>query len=306
MIGIEQIGVYIPKKRLSNLDLRDKFQIDEDFVKNKIGVVSRSLKAPDEKASDLCIKAFEDLQSKVSFSLEEIQCCVVVTQNPDYNVPHVSAIVHGVIGLSEQCACFDISLGCSGYVYGLSIVTAFMQANGMEKGVLFTADPYSEIIDEEDKNTVLIFGDAATATLLDVNADLTPLGYDFGSKGAGYKNLINEGKLSMNGRAVFNFTATSVPISINVLLNKLELNKEDIDRWYFHQGSKYIIDTITRRLGLDKEKVVFDMYEYGNTVSSSIPILLSNDLAALHKGEKIGLSGFGVGLSWASAIFKKN
>lgn len=305
MIGIAKIGTYIPETKLSNLELLEKFEIDENFIRDKIGVVQRARKEPEQKASDLCIKAFEDLLSQTILTLEDIECCVVVTQNPDFNIPHTSAIVHGAIGLPEDCACFDISLGCSGYVYALSIVTAFMQANNMTKGLLFTADPYSDIIDENDKNTALIFGDAATVTLLDAEANLVPIGFEFGSKGAGYKNLINEEKLFMNGRAVFNFTAATVPVSINKLLEKLELSKEKIDRWYFHQGSKYIVDTITNRIGLDKEKVVFDMYEYGNTASSSIPLLLSNDLDLIRLGEKIGLSGFGVGLSWASAIFQK-
>lgn len=306
MIAISEIGVYIPKKRISNLELLEKFDTNESFVTDKIGVVQRARKEPDEKASDLCIKAFENLKEKACFDLDEIECCVVITQNPDLNIPHTSAIVHGAIGLDENCACFDISLGCSGYVYGLSVVSAFMQANGMKKGLLFTADPYSDILDENDKNTILIFGDAATVTLLDsTELGLVPLGFDFGSKGAGYKNLFNEEKLFMNGRAVFNFTAAIVPVSINKLLNKLDVAKTEVTRWYLHQGSKYIVDTIASRAGLEPEKVVFDMYDYGNTVSSSIPILLSKDLSEYQPGDKIGLSGFGVGLSWASAIYEK-
>ena len=306
MIGLAQIGCYVPERKVSNLDLMEKFDTDEAFIRDKIGVIHRTRKEEEQKASDLCLKAFENLESKQNIAIEDIECCVVVTQNPDFNIPHTSAIVHGVLGLPESCASFDISLGCSGYVYALSIVTAFMQANGMNKALLFTADPYSDIIDEEDKNTALIFGDAATVTLLDGDAKLKPLGFDFGSKGIGYKNLINQdNKLYMNGRAVFNFTASTVPISIRNLLKKLDLNKEQIDKWYFHQGSKYIVDTITARAGLDKEKVVFDMYEYGNTASSSIPLLLSKDILYLQKGQKIALSGFGVGLSWASTILEQ-
>lgn len=305
MIAITCIGTYLPENRVSNLELLDKFETDEAFIRDKIGVVRRAKKQPNEKASDLCIKAFEDMMSKQDLDKNTIECCVVVTQNPDMNIPHVSAIVHGALDLSENCACFDISLGCSGYVYALSIVTAFMQANGFKKGLIFTADPYSEIVDPEDKNTALIFGDGATVSLLEANqSGLVALGYDFGSRGAGYKNLANEGKLYMNGRMVFNFTAGVVPKSITGLLEKLTLDKDDVDKWYLHQGSKYIVDTIAMRLGLSTEKVVFKMYDYGNTVSSSIPMLLSEDLPQMKTGKKIGLSGFGVGLSWASAIFE--
>ncbi|MCO4822888.1 MAG: ketoacyl-ACP synthase III, partial [Flavobacteriaceae bacterium] len=124
-------------------------------------------------------------------------------------------------------------------------------------------------------------------------------------KGAGHKNLINDGKLFMNGRAVFNFTAATIPVSINNVLHKLNLIEADIKRWYLHQGSKYIVDTITTRAKLESDKVVFDMQDYGNTISSSIPLLLNKDLKTFQTGDKIGLSGFGVGLSWASAILEK-
>jgi 3-oxoacyl-[acyl-carrier-protein] synthase-3 len=306
MIAVTKIGTYLPSNKISNLELLDKFETNESFIRDKIGVVSRTRKEPQEKASDLCVKAFEDLQRKHKLNLEEVECCVVVTQNPDFMIPHTSAIVHGKLNFSESCACFDISLGCSGYVYALSVVSAFMQTNGISKGLLFTADPYSDIIDENDRNTALIFGDGATVTLLESNeSGLVPLGFDFGSKGASYKNLISEDQLFMNGRAVFNFTAATVPVSINKVLDKLGLDKEQIDFWYLHQGSKYIVDTISTRLSLDRRKVIFDMYEYGNTVSSSIPMLLKHNIENIKQGQKIGMSGFGVGLSWASAILEK-
>ena len=305
MIAITHIGTYLPEQRVSNLDLLEKFETDEAFIRDKIGVVNRALKEKDQKASDLCIKAFEELKTQVELDNDEIDCCVVVTQNPDLNIPHTSAIVHGALDLPESCACFDISLGCSGYVYALSVVTAFMEASGFKKGLLFTADPYSDIINPEDKNTALIFGDGATVSLLESDQPgLVSLGYDFGSKGAGYKNLINDGQLYMNGRMVFNFTAATVPKSINKLLEKLSIDKENVEKWYLHQGSKYIVDTFTTRLGLVSEIVVFGMQDFGNTVSSSIPMLLSQDLPKMKAGTKIGLSGFGVGLSWASTILE--
>ncbi len=305
MISIAQIGTYLPENRKSNLDLLDKFEVDRDFIENKIGVLNRAYKESDQSASDLCLKAFEDLKARTSIDLDQIDCCVVVTQNPDYKIPHVSAIVHGKLGLTRDCACFDISLGCSGYVYALSVVSAFMREHKLNNGLLFTADPYSDIIDENDKNTVLIFGDGATVTLLQPDTKgLQPVGYQFGSDGSQFQSLVCDEHLNMNGRAVFNFTASTIPGSINKLLSKLDMTTEQVERWYFHQGSKYIVDTLTKRLALNKEKVVFGMMEYGNTISSSIPMLLKNDLGSIEPGTKICLSGFGVGLSWASAIFE--
>lgn len=304
MIGISEIGVYIPEKRVSNLALLEKFETDEAFLTEKIGVMSRSVKSEGQTTSDLCVKAFESLMKKMPLEISKIECCVVITQNPDYAIPHVSAIVHGKLGLPESCAVFDISLGCSGYVYGLSILTSFMKSMGFKMGLLFTADPYSDIVNPEDKNTAMIFGDAATVSLLEESGRLVPKAYQLGSKGSAYQNLIKEQSLFMNGRAVFNFTAGVVPKSIEQLLEKRALMKEDIAYWYFHQGSKYIVDTISTRLGLNSDLVVFDMYDYGNTVSSSIPILLAKDSARWCAGQNLVLSGFGVGLSWASCVIQ--
>ncbi len=304
MIGIETIATYIPETKKSNYDLKEKFELDDDFIENKIGVKYRALKDDNFKSSDMCVKAFENLRSKTELNIEDIECCIVITQNPDYNLPHTSAIVHGKLGLSSSCACFDISLGCSGYVYGLSNIVSFMKNNGMKKGLLFTSDQYSDIIDKEDKNTALLFGDAATVTLISEDSILTPISFSFGTQGADFKELKCEDNLYMNGRAVFSFTATTAPKHIKSLLVKNSLTDDDINKYYLHQGSKYIVDTIRKRLKINKEKVPFDIAEYGNTISSSIPIMLAKDIHNLENG-KIMLSAFGVGLSWASAILEK-
>jgi len=304
MLGIENIAIYIPKTKKSNYDLKEKFEIDDDFIENKIGVKYRTVKDEGFKSSDMCVEAFKNLQKNSAINVDEIECCIVVTQNPDFNIPHTAAIVHGKLNLSENCAAFDISLGCSGYVYGLSNIISFMKNNGMKKGLLFTSDQYSDIISETDKNTALLFGDAATVTLISEEAVFLPIDFSFGSNGKDYKELVCEGNLYMNGRAVFSFTATTAPKHIQSLLKKNNLKDENIQKYYLHQGSKYIVDTIRKRLKVDKEKVPFDMAEYGNTVSSSIPIMLSKEIKSSSKG-KVVLSAFGVGLSWASAIIEK-
>lgn len=304
MLGIETIASYIPQTKKSNYDLKAKFEIDDDFIENKIGVKYRAVKDQGFKSSDMCVKAFGNLKNVSDLKLEDIECCIVVTQNPDYNVPHTSAIVHGKLGLSEDCAAFDISLGCSGFIYGLSTILAFMKSNGMKKGLLFTSDQYSDIIDEQDKNTALLFGDAATVSIISDKGSLVPVDFSFGTRGADYKELINENELYMNGRSVFSFTATTAPKHIKALLQKNRLEDNEIQKYYLHQGSKYIVDTIRKRLKVAEEKVPFAMAEYGNTISSSIPIILAEEMGALGKG-KIVLSAFGVGLSWASAIMEK-
>lgn len=304
MLGIETIATYIPETKKSNYDLKEKFEIDDDFIENKIGVKYHAVKDEGFKSSNMCVKAFEKLKKVADVNVEEIECCIVVTQNPDFNIPHTAAIVHGKLDLPENCAAFDISLGCSGFVYGLSNIISFMKNNGMKKGLLFTSDQYSDIIDEDDKNTALLFGDAATVTLISEDATFIPIDFSFGTNGKDYAELTCEDKLYMNGRAVFSFTATTAPKHIKSLLEKNDLSDEDIKKYYLHQGSKYIVDTIRKRLKVAEGKVPFDMAEYGNTVSSSIPIMLDREISSLPKG-KVILSAFGVGLSWASAIIEK-
>ena len=303
MVGIKEIASYLPKSKISNYEKKEKFDIDDHFIKNKIGVEYHTLKEKDEKTSDLCVKSFKNLQKKFSIDKDTVDCLVVVTQNPDYKIPHTSAIVHGKLDLPQTCACFDISLGCSGYVYGLSVITAFMNQNNLKNGLLFTADPYSDIIDYNDKNTDLLFGDGAAVTYIGEHPIYIPKVFKFGTNGKDYKEILCDDHLYMNGRAVFNFTATTIPKHIQQLLEEYGLNDQDIDRYVLHQGSKYIVDTIRKRLKVDESKVPFDMHEYGNTVSSSVPIILEKEL---QKGyNRILISGYGIGLSWGSAILEK-
>ncbi len=304
MLGIKNIASYLPQKKVSNYDKKEKFELDDDFIENKIGVKFHCVKEDDEKASDLCVKAFENLVKKTNIDKGTIDCCIVVTQNPDFNIPHTSAIVHGKLELSQECACFDISLGCSGYIYGLSNILSFMKSNGLKNGLLFTSDPYSEIIDHDDKNTDLIFGDGASVTYISENPLYVPKDFSFGTNGKAYKEILCDDKLYMNGRAVFNFTATTIPKHIQKLLVKNNLEDSDIDKYILHQGSKYIVDTIRKRLKVDESKVPFDMYEYGNTISSAVPIILEKELNSNHK--RLLLSAYGIGLSWGSTILEKN
>ncbi len=302
-LGIEAIGSYIPVRRLSNTARKEKFGIDERFLEDKIGVTQVARMAPDEEASGMCAKAFGALRATTGLEPASIEAVVVVTQNPDANIPHVSAKVHGLLGLDQRCACFDVSLGCSGFVHALSIALAFMGANGLKRGLLFTADPYSKVIDEDDKNTSLIFGDGAAVALLSDRPVLVPGKFSFGTMGADWAELcVRNGKLHMNGRAIFNFAARVVTDDVKSVLKLNNVGLESVDRFLFHQGSKYIVDTLAKRLSLPPGKVPFGIREYGNTVSSSIPILLQEELRDPRPERLILISGFGVGLSWASTV----
>ncbi len=304
MIGIRAIAGYLPTGRLDNLERKERFAVSEDFVLGKIGMRELSVKAADQDTSDLCREAFAALQEKEPVNLQDVDCLVVCTQNPDgHGLPHTSAIVHGKLGLSPECAAFDISLGCSGYGYSLSVMRAFMEANDLRCGLLFTADPYSKVINKEDKNTALLFGDAATVTLLGDSPRWELGKFVFGTKGSeGGALCVREDRLYMNGRAVFSFSATTVPESIKRALEKNGLEPDDVDQFILHQGSRYIVNTIRKALKLPEDKVPFAAQGYGNTVSSSIPLILEHAEA-----DTVLISGFGVGLSWSSGVlFRKS
>lgn len=304
-IGIVDIGAYIPDTRVSNLDRCEEFEVGKDFIEKKLGVTAVSRKSAQQDTVDLAFCAWQDIAH--SIDREQIDCLVVCTQNPQGNgIPHTSAVLHGMIGLPDRCACFDISLGCSGYVYGLSVVKAFMQANSFKQGLLVTADPYSKILDPSDRNTAMLFGDAATVTLLGARSKLVPHQFIFGTAGSAGEALNNnKGSLVMNGRAVFGFCNSRVPEQITQLLQDTKLGIDDIDLFLFHQGSRFIVEKLAQKLGICASKVPTNLSEQGNTVSSSIPLLLKPYLQD-DSQQTLLLSGFGVGLSWASCLATRN
>jgi len=305
MIGICDIATYIPDSRLSNYERIEEFGLTKTFIEKKLGVRSVSRMAPDQDTSDLCCMAFKKLQEKTGLDPAIIDVIIVCTQNPDYSLPHTAAIVHGKLGLPEICAAFDISIGCSGYVYGLLVIESLMLSAGMKHGLLFTADPYSKIINQNDKNTALLFGDASSVTYIGEDPIFTSGKFSFGTRGKDFEKLICRSKeLFMNGREIFNFVAQTIPMDIKKVLEANTLDIEDIDRFLFHQGSKFMVDFLIKRVGLPKEKTPYVIENYGNTVSSTIPIMLEPHLSDLTV-KRLLISGFGVGLSWASGILTR-
>ena len=307
MIGIKEIAVSIPVEFRDNFEQAKQFGESEQFIRERIGAERLPVMAEGQDTSDLAAGAVQNLLDKAGVQANDVDCLVVCTQNPDgCGLPHSSAIVQDKCGLPKNMAAFDISLGCSGYVYGLFVIKGFMEAAGLKRGVLVTADPYSKILDTDDKNTSLLFGDAATATLVTEEPVFRLGGGTFATDGSGAAHLVNNnGKLHMNGRQVFNFAATRVPEQIRSLLSLHGLGIDDIDLFVLHQGSRYIVDTLAKRLDIPAEKVPMELALTGNTVSSSIPLVLEKYIRNKDKN-RVVLSGFGVGLSWGSVILYRN
>lgn len=302
--SVANIGVFIPENRQDNAPRAEKFDYSVDALRSKIGVLQTARKAPDAETSDLCVKALADLAEKMgdALDLSGIDLIVVVTQHPDgHGLPHTSAILHGKLDMPKTCFAFDISLGCSGYVSALATVSGHLMATGGKRALLFTADPYSKSLSEDDKNTSMIFGDAATVTLIAPGDDWKIGKFDSGTLGqkASALGRDGDGVLRMNGRAVFNFCALNVPPSIHRTLAANRVEMADIDGFALHPGSKYIVDTVSKRLGIPSPERLA-CAAYGNTVSSSIPIILSG-LNRL-QNKRVIVSGFGVGLGWASCL----
>ncbi|MFV3380509.1 ketoacyl-ACP synthase III [Pseudomonas sp. NY15354] len=310
MIGIKSIASYVPVEGVDNYAQGAKFGKDQDFIFGKIGSTFLPRKDDGQETSDLSVKAAQALfAANPTLEPAAIDVVIVVTQNGDAEgLPHTAAIVQYKLGLSTTVAAFDISLGCSGYVYGLYAMKGFMEAAGLKNGLLITADPYSKIVDPEDRNTTMLFGDAATATWMGEGASWQLGKSLFGSDGAGAEHLrTTEGKFFMNGRQVYNFALVKVPAHLQQLLEASQLKAEEVDLYCLHQGSAAIVDAVSQRFdeGRHREKFVKDMIETGNTVSSSIPLLLEKHVIGSQL-KRVALSGFGVGLSWGSAIIERN
>jgi len=302
-LGISKIGFYMPEGRRDNFVIGQRFGMSEEFIRSKVGFLQTAVKSAHEETSDLCLKAFHDLKSKTVIDESTLDLIVVVTQNPDgHGVPHTSAILHHKMGLPTSCFAFDISLACSGYVAALAAAKGFLSVTGGTRALLFTADPYSKVVDDDDPNTLLIFGDAATVSLIEPTEQWQMEGFDLGTEAKGRDALVvnGSGKMAMNGRAVFNFCALTVPGSVARTLQHVGLSTAQVDRFVLHPGSKYLIETLAKRIGF--EPLPFEAAAYGNTGPSSIPMILK-DLDP-EAAQTVLISGFGVGLSWATCILR--
>jgi 3-oxoacyl-[acyl-carrier-protein] synthase III len=302
---VSAIGTHVAADRIDNDARARRFDYDVESLRTKIGVHATARMAAGQETSDLCVLAFLDLVARIGDRLaaETLDLVVVVTQHPDgHGLPHTSAIVHGKLDLPKSCFAFDLSLGCSGFVAALAAVSGYLMATGGKRAIIFTADPYSKSMSEDDKNTSMIFGDAATATLIE-EGDAWRIGaFDAGTKASRALERDAEGVLRMNGRAVFDFCAMNVPGSVKRTLEANGLTLEDVDAFALHPGSKFIVDTVAKRIGIPAADAL-PCAEFGNTVSSSIPLILAELDPAT--SPTVLVSGFGVGLGWSTTVLSR-
>lgn len=306
-IGIKQIGTHIASQRIDNMKRAEEFGVDTGFIEKKIGIRHVARMGKDENTLGMCLAAMQDLENRVEdFNRDRIGFICVCTENPDIQIPFTAALLHGALELSHECAAFDINLGCSGYAYSLEIARTFMEANGIPQGLVFTADPYSRILDPNDKNTQLLFGDGATVTLLSEDPTLVFGKGFFKTMGQLNSALIksNEKPLFMDGRGIFNFILRHVPGAIRRCLALNNLDQKDVDVWLFHQASRFMVQSLAKAMKIPFKDVPFEIDYYGNTVSSSIPFILQKRIDD-PKANVMCMSGFGVGLSVSTHIIKR-
>lgn len=331
MAFIKGISYYLPERVVANEELLKEFpEWSVDKVAAKVGVNSRHLAAADETAGDMAEKAARKLFEEYSIDPKSIDFVMLCTQSPDYFLPSTACILQNRLGIPTSVGAFDYNLGCSGCVYGMAMAKGLI-AGGIAKNVLLlTAETYQKYLHPSDKSNRSIFGDGAAACLISTEGFAEIGEFCLGTDGSGAENLIvktgaarcrkatgnvvedEDGHqrfddyLYMNGSAIFNFTLEAVPAMMKVILEKNQMEKDEVDYYVFHQANKFMLNTIRKVCVLPKEKFYVNLEETGNTVSSTVMISLKDNLdkGVITPGMKVMVSGFGVGLSWGGTIMK--
>ncbi len=297
---------YLPEVVLTNeklVEIYPDWTVEKIFAKT--GIAARHIARDGESALDLAEGAAKKLFALYSISPSSVDFLLLCTQSGEYKLPSSACLLQNLLGIPQTAGALAFDHGCSGFIYGLSLAKGLI-AGGMAKNVLLvTAETYSKYITPEDKSTRTIFGDGAAAVLIDVPAAAKIGAFSFGTDGSGAEKLIvRDGRLFMDGPEIFNFTLDIVPMTMEDVLSKNGLSREDIDLYVFHQANKFMLDSIRKINGLPRDKFYINLETTGNTVSSTIPIALKQleDARKLRPGMKVMLMGFGVGLSWGATI----
>ncbi len=328
-VFIKDIAYFLPDKIVTNQEIVQEFpEWSVEKIADKVGIDERRVSSSDETASDLAIRAAEALFDKGVAKRDEIDFVLFCSQSPDYKLPSSACIIQNKLGLRTSCGASDFNLGCSGYEYGLAMSKGLI-AGGIAKNVLLlTGETYNKYLHPRDKGNRTIFGDGASATLVSTTGFAEIGEFVLGTDGSGAKDLIvktggarfpeqagdltfDEGGnpissdyLFMDGQDIFVFTLTIVPKMTKEVLEKNNMQKDDIGLFVFHQANKYMLEHLRKKLKINEDRFFVNLRKVGNTVSSTIPIALCD---AREQGKMRGnvmLAGFGVGLSWGGVVLR--
>jgi 3-oxoacyl-[acyl-carrier-protein] synthase III len=318
---IAAISTCVPWRRFDNV--AETKQFSEDEVKKVVamaGVKARRLADNSICSSDLCVVAAEKAIASLAWERDSIGALIMVTQSPDYLLPSTSCVIHKRLGLVDECAAFDVGLGCSGYPYGLWLGAMMISTGGIQRVLVLHGETPSRFSDESDRSVSLLFGDTGSATALEATDYPGSQNWFFKlhTDGSGFEDMIIEaggfrkrfsedpGKycVRMNGASIFNFTIKRVPSLIRDTLELSKVGPDEIDYYIFHQSNQFIIKHITRKMKIPDEKAPMTLGEFGNTGGASIPLTMT--MGGLARPEdrplRMMLLGYGVGLSWGSAL----
>ena len=332
-IEIKGIAAAVPSNVYNNMDYNWISAKEREMFIKTTGVAKRHIANFGTTTADLCERSTNELLEKINWKREDIDVLIFVSQSRDYVIPSSACILQHKLNLPTSCIAFDLNMGCSGYIYGLSVISSLLN-NQLKKGLLLVGDISTLHTSPKDKSTFPLFGDAGTCTAIEFNPNGEKSFYNLQTDGEGYEAIIirdggarnyisevslkskkisegierNNIQLELNGLDVFNFSLKEVAPNINELLNFSELSSKSIDYFVFHQANKLINESIRKKLKLPIEKVPYSIENYGNTSSASIPLTILHALPKQleNQNKKLLLAGFGVGLSWGSAVINFN
>lgn len=328
MAYIKALSYYLPPTELTNDQLQEQLsQSEVSKIAKGIGVTVRHIADEETTAGDMATEAARKMFIEYDVKPEEVDFVIFATQTQDHFLPATACLIQNKLGISTSAGAFDFDLGCSGYVYGLAIAQSFVDSGLAKNVLLLTGDTITKLMHPEDNNRVL-FGEAASASLISNNGFAEIGKFEKGTDGRGADCLIvknragrhlaigggysvdNEGNkrrddyFYMNGNIVFDFTIDRVPKLVKATLDVNGLTEEDINYYVFHQANKFMLNTIRKCCLLPKEKFYVDLDQTGNTTSSTVPIGLKESISKglIKSGDKVMIAGFGVGLSWAGTV----
>lgn len=281
--------------------------------------------------SDLCAKAFDSLIADLKWDKDSIDLLVLVSSSGDYITPPTSNVLHGKLGLSESCLCFDIRQGCPGWIVGMSTVCSMVSTGNFRRAILLCGDASTLMTSPLDKGTRPLFSDAGTATALEFDKNAPCIEFNHGCRGESYTAIINPAgglkhpadvdaltfksygenisrrlvDCQMDGMGVFSFGISIAPKSFQALIDKYDIKCDDVDFFIFHQANQYLNNKIVKKLKLDSAKVPYSLKEFGNTSCASIPLTLVYKCRKEYEISRVNTiaCAFGVGLAWGSMHF---
>lgn len=328
---IAGVASAVPRQIVSNADYSVLPEEQREKIIKYTGIRFRRWAPKELCCSDLCQASAERLLSDMQWRREDVQAVVFVSQTPDYPFPATAQLIQSRMGLPASTLAFDVNLGCSGYTYGLFILGSLLENSGLKRGLLLAGD-VSKMHGDCDPASAVLFGHAGTATAMEVSPSATPLHFEMGSDGSGYKTIyvpaggartpvdsssFQKNKLEGGGTRgatdvvldaaeIMNFTLREIPVSIKRLLNYSNWTVQETDAFVFHQANQFINSQVARKIGIKPTQVPSTLHDFGNTSSASVPLTLTAQLRQRLSSEKlkVAMSGFGVGLSWASVCWE--